>query len=140
MTCCVCGKDFIRLKQHLNRTHNIQDRIIEPDNMFDYLRLLQLMMPFPKDEQYIDQFISYGTPLPKDIKDKLTKNFKKYTENSGVKVVIQVGYNAKKKQQNNNQPISNKVNATNEEEDEGSRSTMLSRKMNKRPSYLINKE
>ena len=103
MSCSICGKDIKRLKQHLNKMHKIKERVMEPDDIIDFLRLIKLA-PATKHRQVIIEYLNTGKPLSEDVCKELATSFQKYKEYSGVKLVIQFGrkHTQRSKQQKHN--------------------------------------
>jgi len=130
MSCSICNKDFKRLTQHLKIKHGLEDRIVEPVSLYEFLKLIDLV-PSKKfifqNRRLINDHLNNGKDIPSNIYKELNKCFLSYTHNKGVKIVAQVGrkrlYHRGGKQSTG--PTQKKLNQSNTQENKKDARSLL---------------
>lgn len=91
----MCNKKYARLSSHLKYKHNIQGNTIEPKNVMQYVKYLNLFTSpnakiLYKYKKVINDCLYSNKSIPSRIYAIIEKRMKEYQQNKGMKLVAKV--------------------------------------------------
>ena len=93
--CPICGRQLIRLANHLRKVHNLFYNTTQPSTLKEFIQFLKLFPLSAEDWEYLsnhkkslEQFLKFDKALPVKLFQIVYKNFDKYRSNNTPKLVV----------------------------------------------------